>query len=89
MVAPSSHEGFRYPVRAGRPQTTSMPSVGDFVVLSLNPLLSVAHLDAEAEREAASLRTGKYVALITNVLSDFSFHSIHNIKAYTRDKGYR
>ncbi|KZV62648.1 hypothetical protein PENSPDRAFT_739252 [Peniophora sp. CONT] len=57
--------GFRYPARAGRPLVTSMPSVGDFVVLSLNPLLSVAHLDSLAREEAACLRPGKYIALFT------------------------
>lgn len=67
MVAPTDDGGFRYPVRSGRPQTTSMPSPGDFVVLTLNPLFSVAHLDAEARREASKLRPGKYVAMVTDL----------------------
>lgn len=60
---------FRYPVRAGRPLVTSMPYAGDFVVLSLNPLLSVAHLDSRAREEAALLCPGKYIALVTRMVS--------------------
>ncbi|VDB85222.1 unnamed protein product, partial [Peniophora sp. CBMAI 1063] len=44
-----------------------MPYPGDFVVLSLNPLLSVAHLDAQARKEAAALHSARYIALVKGV----------------------
>ena len=56
-------------METGRPTTTPMPFPGDFVVVSMNPLLSVAHLDSLAREEAAALQTGKYVALVTHLVS--------------------
>ncbi|VDB85232.1 unnamed protein product [Peniophora sp. CBMAI 1063] len=44
-----------------------MPFMGDFVVLSLNPMLSVAHLDDLARKEASELRVGRYIAFVSSV----------------------
>ncbi|KZV65820.1 hypothetical protein PENSPDRAFT_689487 [Peniophora sp. CONT] len=55
------------PVQASRPPIENIPFTGDFVVISLNPSLSVAHLDEEAKSQAAKLRTGRYVAMLTEM----------------------
>lgn len=44
--------------------TCAMPREGDFVILSIDPVATVAHLDNEARIAAGKLRTRKYVALI-------------------------
>lgn len=45
-----------------------MPFGGDFVVLSLNPMLSTAHLDDLARKEASELRVGRYIAFVSRVV---------------------
>lgn len=44
-----------------------IPGVGDFVVLSIDPVASVAHLDDVARKAAKRLRTRRYVGLILQV----------------------
>ncbi|VDB85228.1 unnamed protein product [Peniophora sp. CBMAI 1063] len=60
-----ARHSFRYLVRPARPASIPMPYPGDFVVLCLNPMLSVAHLDDIAKKQASTLRVGKYVALVS------------------------
>ncbi|VDB91451.1 unnamed protein product [Peniophora sp. CBMAI 1063] len=49
----------------GRSQAvTGLPSAGDFVVCSIDPEASVAHLDEEARLAARKLPTRRYVAFI-------------------------
>ncbi|VDC01579.1 unnamed protein product [Peniophora sp. CBMAI 1063] len=47
----------------GPKEIHNYPNLGDFVVLSINPLASVAHLDAGAKQAARSIPRRKYVAL--------------------------
>ena len=42
--------------------------------MTLNPLLSVAHLDAQAKGEAAKLHPGRYVAMISNYVRILFHH---------------
>ncbi|VDC01578.1 unnamed protein product [Peniophora sp. CBMAI 1063] len=46
----------------GPSETQTWPSFGDFVVLSLNPVASVRHLDAAAQEEARQIPVRKFVA---------------------------
>ena len=63
-----SNVAFRYPTRPGRPSVTCMPSIGDFVVITLDPMRTVAHLNAQAKRDAALLPVRSYIALVTDVV---------------------
>ncbi|KZV69664.1 hypothetical protein PENSPDRAFT_471723 [Peniophora sp. CONT] len=45
------------------PLLVSVPCPGDFVVMKLNPVLSVMHLDSLAKEEAAAMRPRPYLAL--------------------------
>ncbi|KZV82805.1 hypothetical protein EXIGLDRAFT_778179 [Exidia glandulosa HHB12029] len=40
---------------------------GSFVIISLDPIASVAALDAQAAHEASLIKSGKYLALLKNV----------------------
>lgn len=44
-----------------------MPVGGDFVVFSIDPVASVAHLDKVARRAARQLRTRRHVGLVMMV----------------------
>ncbi|VDC07842.1 unnamed protein product [Peniophora sp. CBMAI 1063] len=55
---PASEEWSRGPKELYR-----YPNLGDFVVLSLDPIASVGHLDAIAKQAAAQIERRKYVAL--------------------------
>jgi len=44
--------------------TRTIPSEGDFVVLSINPVASVAHLDHAARNSAKDISTRKYLAVV-------------------------
>ena len=44
-----------------------IPVAGDFVVFSIDPVASVAHLDKVARRAAKKVRTGRYVGLVMMV----------------------
>ncbi|KZV65604.1 hypothetical protein PENSPDRAFT_124991 [Peniophora sp. CONT] len=46
-----------------------IPGAGDFVVLSIDPVASVAHLDDVARKAAKRLRTRRYVGLILQGLA--------------------
>lgn len=46
---------------------TGLPSVGDFVVCSIDPVASVAHLDKVAQQAARKLHSRRYVAFIMAV----------------------
>ncbi|KZV62697.1 hypothetical protein PENSPDRAFT_758523 [Peniophora sp. CONT] len=60
----SERPAFRYPNPPNRRRTsTCLPCVGDFVVLTLDPQQSVAHLDDEARQLAAQMTPKNYVAL--------------------------
>ena len=59
--------------------TAWMPLLGDFVVFSVDPVASVAHLDKVARQAAKKIRTHRHVGLIIMVRSCGSlmtaFHS--------------
>ena len=49
-----------------RPEV-AFPNLGDFAVLSIDPVASVGHLDAIAKRSAALLPIRRYVVLVFSV----------------------
>ena len=49
--------------------TAWMPLLGDFVVFSIDPVASVAHLDKVARQAAKKIRTHRHVGLIIMVRS--------------------
>ena len=58
---------FRY-LSEDRPgPTTFWPGLGDFVVLTVDPVASVSHLDVVAKRAARKLPKRRFVALTMTV----------------------
>lgn len=47
--------------------TAAMPLLGDFVVFSIDPVASVAHLDKTARQAARKIRTRRHVGIIMMV----------------------
>ncbi|KZV75930.1 hypothetical protein PENSPDRAFT_646734 [Peniophora sp. CONT] len=54
---------FRYPAGEHSNPTAYWPSFGDFVILTVDPVASVAHLDKVARRAARKLPKQRFVAL--------------------------
>lgn len=75
---------FLYPQRRGRPTRTSLPSPGDFVVVQLDPRLSVDHLDEIAKVEASHVSCQRYVVLITDSVSDYQLRTRQKLTTGSR-----
>lgn len=65
--APQQMHQYKYLTRPRPTSTTCWPGIGDFVVLSIDPVASVAHLDKVAKRAARALPVHKFVALTMTV----------------------
>ena len=67
--------------------TTWMPALGDFVVFSVDPVASVAHLDKVARQAAKKIRTHRHVGLIIMVRSCRSLMTAFHSKRCCRWRG--
>ncbi|VDB96074.1 unnamed protein product [Peniophora sp. CBMAI 1063] len=73
---------FRYLFDRGSPPTAFWPCLGDFVVLTIDPVASVGHLDVAAKRAARKIPRHRFVALVMSgrgiplETKPFTHHSI-------------
>lgn len=58
---------YRYFAKPKPVSTVCWPGIGDFIVFSIDPVASVAHLDKIARRAARKIPVHKFVALTTSV----------------------